>query len=221
VATTIDTVDARRLLQDNAQVIEVLSPHDYDVEHLPGALNIPLGQLSESSVRELDRALPTIVYGFDYQCDRGTRAAHHLEELGFSDVYDYAPGKSAWLAEGLASDGSRTADQRVSSIADPDVPVVPADATVADLGSLGPKDVGIVLDEEGVVLGIVRPEVMGLDRSTPVRDVLQPGPSTFRPSMTLREMADYFRTSDEARAIISTLEGRWIGLIRRTDVLDG
>lgn len=222
MVTNIDTAALRQLLDgDGAQLLEVLPAAEYRDEHLPGAVNLPLTDMTTETVAELDPAKPTVVYCFDYQCDLSPRAAHRLEQLGFTDVYDYVPGKAAWLGEGLPSEGARRPEQRIGSIADPDVPRVPATATVGEAREVvGDQDVGIVVDADDVVLGVLRPEALDLDATTPVRDVLQPGPSTFRPSMTIKEMVEYFRKSDENRAIVSSLTGQWIGLIRRSDLLD-
>jgi predicted transcriptional regulator len=155
-------------------------------------------------------------------CDVAPRAGARLTHLGFSDVRDYRPGLGGGVDAARAGEGRRRPEQRVGAIASPDVPRIPADATVGDaVRRLGAADVGVVLSEGDVVLGIVRPEVAGLDPAAPVADVQQPGPSTFRPSMTVRELVDYFRSSDEQRALVTDHAGRWIGLIRRTDVLDG
>lgn len=220
----VETQELQGLLAGGAQLLEVTPGDGYGEEHLPGARHLPLGELDAATAEALDRSRPVVVYGFDHECDRSARAAARLESLGFTDVADYAPGKAAWLAEGLASEGRRRPEQRVAAIADPDVPLIPAGATVAEAEKIvGDADVGIVVtdDEHRTVLGVVRPETFGLPASTPVADVLQPGPSTFRPSMTIGELVAYFRESNESRAIISTLSGRWIGLIRRVDVLDG
>jgi rhodanese-related sulfurtransferase len=222
VVSPIDTDALRRLLSSGARLLEVLPRADYDEEHLPGAESLPLDELTEEAVAHLDRHAPLVVYGFDHECDRSSRAAHRLEHLGFTDVHDYVPGKVAWLGEGLPGEGRRRPEQRVSAIADPDVPRIPADATIGDAAELlAGADLGVVLTDDGVVLGLLRREVLGLDPKLLVADVLQPGPSTFRPSMTIKELIGYFRSSDENRAIVSTLGGRWIGLIRRQDVLDG
>jgi rhodanese-related sulfurtransferase len=223
VVTTVDTAALRRLLDDGAVLLEVLTAEDFGEEHLPGARLVPLDALDDEAVGDLDRARPVVVYGFDSEDDRGARAAAGLEALGFEDVHHYAIGKIGWLAEGGEAEGRRRPEQRVAWIARDDVPVLAGDATVADATAVfGPEDdVAVVLDPDRVVLGLVRREVLGLPGETPIADVLQPGPSTFRPSMTIRELVGYFRSSDEARAIVSTLDGTWIGLIRRADVLDG
>ena len=48
-------------------VVEVLPGEEYEDEHLPGAINIPLKELNAATVAGLDRARPVIVYCYDYQ----------------------------------------------------------------------------------------------------------------------------------------------------------
>ena len=224
MVTQLDTAALEALLPD-VQLLEVLPADDFAEEHLPGAQNLPLADL-EDAADGLDRRRTTIVYGFDLQDDRAHRAAARLEAIGFTDVRVYSRGKVAWLADGLPSEGRRRPEQRVGSIARTEgVPTLPADATLRDAAAsferhADTEDVAVVLGPHDVVLGVLRRETLGLAPSTPVADVLQPGPSTFRPSMTIAELVDYFRTSHETRAIVSTAAGRWLGLIRREDVLD-
>ena len=65
--TSIGTDDVRRLLDAGAQLVEVLGSSEYEEEHLPGALNIPLAELDRAGVARLDPAHPVVVYCFDYQ----------------------------------------------------------------------------------------------------------------------------------------------------------
>jgi len=55
------------LLDEGAQLIDVLPPPEYEEEHLPGAVNIPLKSLDEKTTRQLDHGHPVIVYCWDYQ----------------------------------------------------------------------------------------------------------------------------------------------------------
>jgi rhodanese-related sulfurtransferase len=48
-----------------AQLVEVLPAADYSQAHLPGAINLPLGQLHEQDLRALDRTRAVIVYCWD------------------------------------------------------------------------------------------------------------------------------------------------------------
>lgn len=55
----------RRLLDDGAQLVEVLPADEYAEMHLPGAVNIPLKTLDAATTTGLDRARPVIVYCWD------------------------------------------------------------------------------------------------------------------------------------------------------------
>lgn len=62
----IDREEVRRLLrEEDAQLVEVLSSGAFDALHLPGAVNIPLADLDEDRVGDLDRNRPVIVYCYD------------------------------------------------------------------------------------------------------------------------------------------------------------
>jgi rhodanese-related sulfurtransferase len=63
----IDIDEIRQLLAAGAQLVEVLPPEEFAEEHLPGAINIPLKQLTEQATTSLDKARPVIVYCWDYQ----------------------------------------------------------------------------------------------------------------------------------------------------------
>jgi rhodanese-related sulfurtransferase len=65
--TEIDREDVRRLLDEGAQLVEVLPRAEYEDEHLPDAINIPLKELDHESVRGLERGRPVIVYCYDSQ----------------------------------------------------------------------------------------------------------------------------------------------------------
>jgi rhodanese-related sulfurtransferase len=61
----IDLPAVRELLEQNAQLVEVLPSAEYAEEHLPGAVNIPLKTLDANGVAGLDRARPVVVYCYD------------------------------------------------------------------------------------------------------------------------------------------------------------
>jgi hypothetical protein len=68
VPTEIDRSEVQRLVREQqGQLVEVLPPAEYEDEHLPGAINIPLTTLDRETARLLDRARPVIVYCYDYQ----------------------------------------------------------------------------------------------------------------------------------------------------------
>ena len=59
----IDELD--RLLSAGANLIEVLPAAEFDEEHLPGAINLPLRQVSPDGVTGLNTSGPVVVYCWD------------------------------------------------------------------------------------------------------------------------------------------------------------
>ncbi len=61
--TDIGIDEAQRLVRENdALLLEVLPREEYVQEHLPGAHNIPLKELTSEAVRGIDHDRPVIVY---------------------------------------------------------------------------------------------------------------------------------------------------------------
>jgi rhodanese-related sulfurtransferase len=65
--TGIKREEVKRLVADGAQLVEVLPRAEYEEEHLPGAISIPLKELNRETTRQLTRDQPVIVYCHDYQ----------------------------------------------------------------------------------------------------------------------------------------------------------
>lgn len=61
----IDRDEVRRLLARGAQLVEVLPAQEYEAEHLPGAISLPLTQLDRRTAGRLARDRPVIVYCHD------------------------------------------------------------------------------------------------------------------------------------------------------------
>lgn len=55
----------RELLDQDAQLVEVLPAGEYQELHLPRAINIPLKTLDAQSTAALDRARAVVVYCWD------------------------------------------------------------------------------------------------------------------------------------------------------------
>ncbi|WP_099021748.1 rhodanese-like domain-containing protein [Mycolicibacterium palauense] len=85
--------DDRARTVDGLQIVDVRNPGEADAGMIPGAVNIPVGQLP-SRTDELNPAAPTVVY-----CAGGYRssvAASLLRQRGFGDVSDILGGYNAW-----------------------------------------------------------------------------------------------------------------------------
>lgn len=64
MAILIDRAGVRVLVDQGAQLIEVLPAREYAEDHLPGATNHPLSHLAEEADR-IDRNRPLVVYCWD------------------------------------------------------------------------------------------------------------------------------------------------------------
>jgi rhodanese-related sulfurtransferase len=53
------------LVAAGGQLVEVLPEAEYLEEHLPGAINLPLRQLTADTAGQLDTGRPVIVYCWD------------------------------------------------------------------------------------------------------------------------------------------------------------
>jgi rhodanese-related sulfurtransferase len=62
---SIDRERARQLVDEGAQVVEVLEAGQYRMAHLPGARNIPAWELTADRARDLDARRPVLLYCFD------------------------------------------------------------------------------------------------------------------------------------------------------------
>ena len=81
------------------QLLDVRQPKEYEQEHIPGGILIPLGELP-ARLEELEKDKPLIVY-----CAIGGRsraAAQLLAGKGFSEVYNLTGGIKAWNGEKVA-----------------------------------------------------------------------------------------------------------------------
>ncbi len=63
--TEIDRKQVQRLVESGAQLVEVLPADEYEEDHLPGAISLPLRRLETEAVQLLDRTRPVIVYCWD------------------------------------------------------------------------------------------------------------------------------------------------------------
>ena len=152
------------------------------------------------------------------------RAAWRLESLGFEKVYRYQGGRDDWLANGLPSGGRRTETTRVADVVRRDVPTCPLGTRLADAQRRA-HDSGwsecVVVNDAGIVLGVIwGPELDG-DPSACVDEVMDPGPSTERLDSPADKIARELTEHKLTRRIVTTSDGELIGMFFAADVSDG
>jgi CBS domain-containing protein len=140
--------------------------------------------------------------------------------LGFTQVYDYVDGKLDWLAAGLPIEGTGAERLRAGEVARRDVPTCRLDDSIGEVRErvrAAGWDACVVVNDERVVLGLLREEELGRGQDEPVEEVMRPGPSTFRPHVPIEEMAQFMVEHDLPTSPITSSDGRLIGLLRKED----
>jgi len=135
-------------------------------------------------------------------------------------VYDYEDGKLDWLAAGLPSEGTNAERPRAGDVARKDVPTCRLDERLGDVRDRVREagwDACVVLNEERVVFGLLRSKELETDPDRRIEEAMRPGPSTFRPFVSIEEMAAFMIEHDLDSSPITTSDGRLVGLLRRQD----
>jgi CBS domain-containing protein len=148
------------------------------------------------------------------------RAAWRLEGLGFEKVYDYMPGKADWFANGLPSEGKLASVPTIGDAARKDVPTCGLKDGVGDAWDRVRKagwDRCVVVNEDRVVLGLLREEELSSDPKSIVEAVMRDGPTTFRPHEPVGKLAERMRKRGVSSILVTTSDGRLVGLLYRQD----
>ena len=87
---------SERLDEDDLTLVEVLDHRYFRKFHLPGAINVPLDDGFDENIRNSVPAKrsPVVVYCADSDCDASVKAGKRLDELGYTQVFDYEAGKA-------------------------------------------------------------------------------------------------------------------------------
>jgi rhodanese-related sulfurtransferase len=107
VLPTITLEELRTKLDagEELRLVEALAAESYEEAHLPGAVNIPLGQVDELAPSLLpDKAAQIVVYCANGPCTNSGITTKRLLDLGYTDVRDYHEGKAEWIKTGLPTE---------------------------------------------------------------------------------------------------------------------
>lgn len=89
--------EARKLIDEGAQLVDVRAEHEWEAGRIPGAKHVPLAELNERT-GEIEPGRPVVLY-----CRGGTRstmAAEALAAAGY-DAAKLTGGIVGWEEEGL------------------------------------------------------------------------------------------------------------------------
>jgi rhodanese-related sulfurtransferase len=71
-----------RLGSNEFQIIDVRKPEDFNRDHIPGSINIPIENF-ETNITKLNRDKINVVYCYNQTCQSSTRAGKMLTEKNY------------------------------------------------------------------------------------------------------------------------------------------
>lgn len=137
-------------------------------------------------------------------------------------MYDYVAGKLDWLSAGLPSEGTNAERPRAGDVARRDAPTCHLDERLGDVAARAAAagfDACVVVNEESVVLGLLRAKELAGDPEQRIEAAMRPGPSTYRPYVSIEEMAARMTTHHLPNVPITTGDGRLVGLLLLDDAV--
>jgi predicted transcriptional regulator len=126
------------------------------------------------------------------------------------------------MAAGSPTEGTNAKLPRAGSTARKDVPTCGLKDRLGDVSERVKAqnwDAVVVVNADRVVLGLLRSAELAKDADLPIERAMRPGPSTFRPYVSLHEMAHFMIEHKLENAPITTSDGRLVGLLLQKDVV--
>ena len=79
-------------------ILDVREQHEYDSGHIPGAVLLPVGTISEDTAAAVIDELDTVVLVYCRSGNRSKTASQALVDLGYTNVYEFG-GINDWPYE--------------------------------------------------------------------------------------------------------------------------
>jgi predicted transcriptional regulator len=96
-------------------------------------------------------------------------------------------------------------DERLSDVRD----------RVARLG----RDAVVVVNEQNIVMGLLRAKELQQEGDLTIEQAMRPGPSTFRSYVSVKEVADFMVEHKLECSPITTSDGKLVGLLYQADAV--
>jgi CBS domain-containing protein len=125
------------------------------------------------------------------------------------------------MGAGLPTEGTSTERPRLADVVRRDVPTCSLGERLGDVRNrviAAGWDACVVVSRDRVVLGLLRARELQADPGLLVERAMRPGPSTYRPFVSVAEMRRIMSGRDLESSPITTSDGRLVGLVRRADL---
>ena len=121
------------------------------------------------------------------------------------------------MAAGLPTEGEVTGRPSAATVARRDVPTCHLEESLPNVRErvrAAGWDVGVVVNEARIVMGLLRAEEPGREEDLTAESAMRPGPRTFRQHVAIAEMVEFMAEHDLPNVPVTTSEGELIGLLR-------
>jgi CBS domain-containing protein len=121
----------------------------------------------------------------------------------------------------LPTEGTFAQRPRLVDVVRRDVPTCSLDERLGDVrdrAAAAGWDACVVVSQDRVVLGLLRAKELQADPQLLVERVMRPGPSTYRPFVSVEEMRRTMTERNLESSPVTTSDGKLVGLVRKQDV---
>lgn len=103
-ATTVDTIQAKKMFDHGAIFLDVRSNRDWEAGRIPGSKHLELKKVySQDTLAEIANPSDTLViYCNSTGCMRSSKACKKAVDWGYKNVYYYRLGFPDWQTHGYA-----------------------------------------------------------------------------------------------------------------------
>ena len=136
-------------------------------------------------------------------------------------MYDYTAGKQDWMGAGLPTEGTNAQRPRLVDVVRRNVPTCSLNERLGDVRHRAVTagwDACVVVSQDRTVLGLLRAKELDADPDLPVEQVMRPGPSTYRPFVSVEEMQRIMTERHMDSSPVTTSDGKLVGLVRKQDI---
>ena len=136
-------------------------------------------------------------------------------------MYDYRVGKQDWMGAGLPTEGTNTEFPRLADVVRRDVPTCSLGERLGEVRNRALAagwDACVVVSQGRVVLGLLRARELQADPDLLVAQAMRPGPSTYRPFVSVAEMRRTMIDHNLESSPVTTSDGKLVGLVRQQDL---
>jgi CBS domain-containing protein len=125
------------------------------------------------------------------------------------------------MGAGLPTEGTNTQRPRLIDVVRRDVPTCTLGERLVDVRNrvaAAGWDACVVVSQDRVVLGLLRAKELQADPQLLVERVMRPGPSTYRPFVSVAELRRTMIERNLESSPVTTSDGKLVGLVRKQDV---